>query len=160
MEVYDTFGFMRRGELCVYESAGADNLTKRRWQMLIFGHPWIESSRFVKVFSIDEIKKTEPGDVLLLEPLSESIEIVNYCRKNSLIYAVTVGALKDALFANELHAAYVVCQLENAIEIQKIAQEYLFDTKVLVLIEDEKEIETLARFGIDGVMFPATIEQM
>ena len=50
--------------------------------MLIFGHPWIESPRFVKVFSLEDIARTRPEDVLLLEPLSVSIELAKHCRKN------------------------------------------------------------------------------
>jgi hypothetical protein len=41
--------------------------------------------------------------------------------------------------------------------IQPIAQEYLFDSKVLVLIHDEKEIVKIARSGIDGVLFAEAI---
>jgi hypothetical protein len=128
--------------------------------MLIFGHPWVESSRFVKVFSIEEIGKTAPGDVLLLEPLNVSIELVRHCRENGLSFAVTIGTLKEAILANALGAAYIVCQHEQSIEVQKIAEEYLFDTKILVLVEAEREIETMARFGIDGVIFPAAIVQI
>ncbi len=125
--------------------------------MLILGHPWIKGDVFVKVFSIDEIKKSNTGEVVLLEPLTVSIELARYCKENSIRYGVTVGSLKEALFANALGALYVVCQREHVIEIQKIAQEYLFDTKIIVLIEEEREIETMARFGVDGVVFPNAI---
>lgn len=127
--------------------------------MLIFGHPWVESPRFVKVFTLEDISKTQREDVLLLEPLSVSIELAKHCRKNGLSFAPTINALKEALLANALGAAYVLCQHEQAIEVQKIAEEYLFDTKILVLIEEEREIETMARFGIDGVLFPSAILQ-
>ncbi|ADV47159.1 hypothetical protein [Nitratifractor salsuginis] len=128
--------------------------------MLIFGHPWIESPRFVKVFSLDDIAKTGPEDILLLEPLSASIELAKHCRKNGLSFAPAINSVKEALLANALGADYVFCQFEQAIVTQKIANEYLFDTKVLVLIKDERGIETMARFDIDGVVFPAAIHQV
>ncbi len=128
--------------------------------MLIFGHPWVESPRFVKVFSIDDIAKTKPSDILLLEPLSVSIDLVRYCQKNSLSFAPTMSSIKEALLANALGADYIFCQFEQAIVAQKIANEYLFDTKILVLIEGERGIETMARFGIDGVVFPEAIHQL
>jgi len=128
--------------------------------MLIFGHRWVESPRFVKVFSLEDISRTRREDILLLEPLSVSIDLVKHCRQNDLIFAVTIGSLKEALLANALGAAYVLCQHEQAIEVQKIAEEYLFDTRVLVLVEEERGIETVARFGIDGVIFPSAIVQV
>jgi len=128
--------------------------------MLIFGHPWVESNRFVKVFSVEEIERSAPGDVLLLEPLNVSIELAKHCRANDLPFAITVSSIREAIFANALGAAYVVAEHELAITIQKIADEYLFDTRILVLIESEKRIETMARFNIDGVIFPDAIVQL
>jgi len=128
--------------------------------MEIIGHPWIESKRFVKVFSLEEISRTQAGDVILLEPFNVSIEMARYCREHQLPYAVTVTSIREAIFANALGAAYLIAEHEQAIAIQKIADEYLFDTKVLVLIEEEKRIDTMARFGIDGVIFPAAIVQV
>jgi len=128
--------------------------------MLIFGHPWVESSRFVKVFSIDEIEKSRSGDVILLEPLNVSIDLARHCQKNDLPFAVTVSCTREAIFANALGAAFIIAEHEQAITIQKIADDYLFDTKILVLIEDEKRIENMVRFGIDGVIFPAAITQL
>ena len=127
--------------------------------MLIFGHRWLDSGRFVKVFSVEEIEKTAPEDILLLEPLNVSIDLVHHCRRNGLTFALTISTLKEALLANALGAGYVLCQHEVGIEIQKVAEEYLFDTRVLVLIEEEREIETMARFGIDGVVFARAIVQ-
>jgi hypothetical protein len=128
--------------------------------MLIFGHPWVESPRFVKVFSVEEIGRTMPEDILLLEPLNVSIELAKHCRKNGLTFAVTVNSTQEAIFANALEASFIIAEHEQAITIQKIADDYLFDTRVLVLIENDKRIETMARFGIDGVIYPAAIVQL
>jgi len=127
--------------------------------VLIFGHPWVESARFVKVFSIPEIEKTRPEDILLLEPLNVSIDLAKYCQKQGLSYAVTISEIRQGIFANALGASFVVAEHEQAITLQKIAEDYLFDTKILVLIEDERRIEGMVRFGIDGVIFPAAIAQ-
>ena len=127
--------------------------------MLIFGHPWVEGPQFVKIFTVEEIERTAAGEILLLEPLNVSIDLVRHCRRNGLTFALTISSLKEALLANALGAAYVLCQHEVGIEIQKVAEEYLFDVKVLVLVEEEREIETMARFGIDGVVFPQAIGQ-
>ena len=85
--------------------------------------------------------------------------MVRHCKANDLPFALTISSLKEALLTNALGAAFLVCQHEQAIEIQKIAEEYLFDTRILVLVEEEREIETMARFGIDGIVFPRAIVQ-
>ncbi len=125
--------------------------------MRIFGHPWIPSEVFKRVFTKKDIQNLKENEIALLEPLTESIKLAQYCQSESIPFAVTLGSIKDALFANELEASYIVCQQEEAMEIQPIAQDYLFDAQVLVLIENEKEIEHMARFSIDGVIFPEAI---
>ena len=125
--------------------------------MIIIGHPWIESSRFCKVFSQEDIKKSEVDDILLLEPLVDSVELAKYCQNNDIPYAVSVNTLNEALFCNALDANFIICEEDDACIIQPIAQEYLFDTKVLVLVLDEKDIAKVARSGIDGVIFAEAI---
>jgi hypothetical protein len=128
--------------------------------MLIYGHAWIDGPKFVKVFSLDDISKCTNEDVLLLEPLNVSIDLAKHCRDNSLSFAVTVNTLKEAIFANALGADFILAQYEQAIDIQKIADEYLFESKILVLVNSEREIETMAHFAIDGVIFPQAIIQV
>jgi len=125
--------------------------------MIIIGHPWVESHRFCRVFSKEDIEKSRAEDIVLLEPLVDSVELAKYCQNSGISYAITVNSLKEALFANALDASYMICKEEEAQLIQPIAQEYLFDSKVLVLIHDEKEIVKIARSGIDGVLFVEAI---
>ena len=125
--------------------------------MIIIGHPWIESKPFKKVFTKADIDKTEPNDVVLLEPLVDSHGLATYCQDNSVPFAVTTGTIKDAVLANALGASYLVCEEDDAIIIQPIAESYLFDANVLVLIHEEKDITKIARSSIDGVIFPEAI---
>ncbi|PHS34042.1 MAG: hypothetical protein COA92_03130 [Sulfurovum sp.] len=125
--------------------------------MIIVGHPWIESKKFCKIFSKEDIKSSEAEDIVLLEPIVDSHDLAQYCQENSIPFAVTVNSLKEAIFANALGAVYMVCEEDDALIVHPIAQEYLFDTRILVLIHDEKEIAKIARSGIDGVIFPAAI---
>ncbi|WP_300795995.1 hypothetical protein [Helicobacter sp. UBA3407] len=37
--------------------------------------------------------------------------------------------------------------------MQKLAETYLFDAKILLCIQEEQEIEKTAECGIDGVIF-------
>ena len=125
--------------------------------MIIIGHPWVTSQTFRTITSLSQIKQTEPTNVLVLASLATSHEMAVYCQKNHLPYALRSNLLKDALFANALGAKYIICDTLSAKEIQKVAQEYLFDTRILVEINSEEEMETLAKAGIDGVIFTEVI---
>ena len=125
--------------------------------MIIIGHPWIKGSRFCKVFSIEDIKKSSADEIVLLEPLVDSHPYAAYCQEHNIQFAVVTNTLDEALFANALGAKYIICEEDDALMIQPIAQEYLFDTRLLVLIHSEKEISKIARGGIDGVIFAEAI---
>jgi hypothetical protein len=125
--------------------------------MIIIGHPWIESPRFRKVFSINDIQRSSANEIVLLEPLVDSHEYARYCQKEGIVFAVVISKLADALFANGLGAKYVICEEDTALMVQPIAQEYLFDTRILVLIHSEKDLSKVARGNIDGVIFAEAI---
>jgi len=125
--------------------------------MIIIGHPWIKSQKLRKVFSIEDIVNSASDEIVLLEPLVDSHTFARYCQENSIVYAVVANSLNDSVYANALGAKYMICEEESALMIQPIAQEYLFDTGVLVLIHNEKEISKIARGGIDGVIFAEAI---
>ncbi len=125
--------------------------------MIIVGHPWIEGEKFYKIFSKEDIIRSQSSQIVLLEPIVDSHDLAKYCKDNDIPFAVTVNSLKEAIFANALGATYMVCEEDDALQIQPIAQEYLFDTRILVLIHHEKEIAKIAHFRIDGVIFPEAI---
>ena len=125
--------------------------------MIIVGHPWIKSSRFCKVFSIEDIKQSSADEIVLLEPLVDSHKYAAHCQDNNITFSVVANTLDDALFANALGAKFIICEEDDALMIQPIAQEYLFDSRILVLIHSEKEISKIARGGIDGVIFAEAI---
>ncbi len=125
--------------------------------MILIGHPWIKSPEFCRVFSKADIQKSRPDQVVLLEPLVDSHDLATYCQENTITYAVVVNTLDDALYANALGASYMICDEDTALMVQPVAEQYLFDTRVLVLIHSDKEISKIARGGIDGVIFAGAI---
>ncbi len=125
--------------------------------MIIIGHPWIKSFHFCKVFSIEDIQNSKEGNIPLLEPLVDSHKHAEYCQSNNIEFAVVVNTLDDALISNALGAKYIICQEDDALMIQPIAQEYLFDAQILVLIYSEKDMSKIARRGIDGIIFAEAI---
>ena len=108
--------------------------------MKILGHPWIQSEILRKVSTKEQIMQSSPKEIVLLESFEKAHLLAIYCQENAISYAIYGKSIKDAIFANALGAKYVVCQEEDAKRIQAIATDYLFDTSVLVPIEDENTI--------------------
>ena len=71
-------------------------------------------------------------------------------------YAPVLGLIvyspTDFIVAAKCGVRYAVASYGLAKLIQKIADNYLYDTRVLALIEEEEEIEQAAMDEIDGVI--------
>ena len=65
--------------------------------------------------------------------------------------------IKELLLSNGWDASYAVVDKNFAKEAQKMAEEYLFDMKILVKIESEREMIELAKDFIDGIIFERSI---
>ncbi len=121
--------------------------------MLIFGSKYIESPQFITISKIDDIEATTPNDILLLKDFSAPYFLAKHCAKNNLAYAIKVNTIKEALFANALNANYIIAQTALAKELQSIADNYLWDAKVLAIISNDDELETIAKASIDGAIY-------
>ncbi len=123
--------------------------------MLIFGYDLIPSRPWCKVSTQKEVASTSSSTVILLG--LNSLDVATYCKEQNVDFALEVKSIKEALIASALGASYLLCAQDVAKEIQAIANEYLWSAKVIVLIENEDELEIVARLGIDGVIFAQSI---
>lgn len=120
--------------------------------MLIIGHPLIPFKPLYKVTKIEDIKKTKPNCTILID--FDDKELVHYSKAQDISLALHVKSIKDACLANALGAKFVVVDDDLlAKQVQDLATEYLFDTKILLQIADENTIEKAAKNFIDGVVF-------
>ena len=122
--------------------------------MLLFGHRFIKSESFYHIGDIEAVLKTPPGSTIYLEFDEENLDIIEYLQSNSIPFALGVQNLTEAIYAFALDANYIVTKEHLSKEVQSLAQEYLFDAKVLVHIDDDSQIERFAKEGIDGVVYP------
>ncbi len=125
--------------------------------MVILGHPHIPYEPLYYVESEEEIARTPAGATLWLGPYRETVELAKHCHKNALPYGVMAESLTDALLANALGARYILASEPLASAVQKAAETYLFDAKVLVPVTEESDMEAVAQAGIDGVIFQEAI---
>ena len=125
--------------------------------MLFFGHRFLQSPKFYHVFDIDSILTTPPSSTLYVEFEEKNLDIITYMQENEISFALKVKNITEVAYAEALNASYIVVENSLAKTAQKIAENYLFDAKILTHIENDKEIEELVLLGIDGVIFPNAI---
>ncbi len=125
--------------------------------MLIYGHRFIASNSFYHVLDIDSIANTPPSSTIHIEFSEDNLDIISHAKLNQITSSICVKNITEIIYASSLGASFIVVRNLLAKSAQTLANEYLLDAKILVLIEDESEIEELAILGVDGVIFPNAI---
>ena len=78
--------------------------------MLFFGHPFIKSESFYHISSIDDIIKTPPNSYMYLTFSKENLDIVEHMRLNGIKFALKVGSVLEATYAEALGAGYIIVE--------------------------------------------------
>jgi len=125
--------------------------------MLLFGHRFIDSENFYHVQSIDSIQNTPPSSTIVVDFNEDNLDIIKHTVSNSIPLALQVQNITQIMYASSLGATYILVSKDLAKTAQNLADNYLFDAKILVNIEKETEIEELALLGIDGIIFSNAI---
>jgi hypothetical protein len=125
--------------------------------MIIIGHPLVDFKPFYKIGDIKSIKNTPPNSILLFEFNENKISYFRYCRENDISFAVEVKDIKELLITNANKASFALLSLKFAKEAQKLADDYLFDMRILAKIESEEEMIKMSHERIDGVIFKRSI---
>ncbi len=133
--------------------------------MLIIGDELLGYKNFIKIVKLEEIKNTKNCDVLCFD---FNKNLLAFCKENDLACGVFISSLREAIYANAFFADYLLLNektnkdlgKEFTKKVQDIANEYIFDSKVLAVIDSEDEIEELALKGIDGVIFQSIIKNI
>ena len=125
--------------------------------MLIFGHKFIPSESLYHIIDIDSITHTPPSSTLYLKFSEENLDIIEHLNVNKIEFALDVNNITELIYASALGAKYILLSREMAKTAQNIAENYLFDAKILAHISDNDEIEELALLGVDGVILSNAI---
>lgn len=125
--------------------------------MLIIGYPSIPYLSFYQIKSIAQIAQTPSNGLLLFD---FDIELCTYANTQNLSFALHVKNIKELVLANALGAKYFIVDKSLAINAQKVADDYLFDGKIMLLSMDESDIEFVALNAIDGIIFEESIKSL
>lgn len=118
--------------------------------MILIGDDLIPFENISKVTKTEDIKQTTSNSTVIFD-FEETV--LKYCFDNQISSAVIVFNIKEAIYSNSLKAKYIICSKELAQKVQKIADNYMFDSRILVIIESNNEIEEIALNEIDGVIY-------
>lgn len=125
--------------------------------MLIFGHEFIPSVSLYHTPNIDAISNTPPSSIIYLDFSEDNLDIIKHANLNQIKFALSVENITELIYASALDAKYILVSKEMAKTAQNIAENYLFDAKILVNIQSNDDIEEMALLGCDGVIFSNAI---
>ena len=123
--------------------------------MLLFGHSLIKTKPFYQINRCENIEKT-PSNAIVVSHFDAYT--ADYCTKNGVVFALYVNDIRELILASNLKASFFVVKKSFAIVAQNIANEYLFDGKILLLSDSENDIDFAAMEGIDGILFTSGIK--
>lgn len=123
--------------------------------MILIGDKNIRYENIEKIDSISDISSTKPNSTVLF---NFDMELLKYTQSNDINSAVIVNNIKEIIYSASLNARYIIVSQELSKIAQKIADNYMLDSKILVIINSEDEMEQNAIDEIDGVIYLNRIE--
>ena len=78
-------------------------------------------------------------------------------QQNNLSFALEAATVSEVVFAHNLGAKYILVKENLAKSAQNIAENYLFDAKILCRLESGTDLSEKISEGIDGVIFAQAI---
>ena len=117
--------------------------------MLIFDKILTGDLPFFEIISKKDIQSTPPDSVVLFD---YNVELAKYCKNNSILFAMRINSIKELVYANALGCEYAIVKKDLVKTAQNIANEYIFDMKIILPIENDEELEWAVFEGIDGVI--------
>ena len=118
--------------------------------MILIGDKLVPFEDIFLIKNIKDIENTKANSTVLFD-FNE--EILTYCYKNELFCAVVVNSIKEAIYCNSLNVKYIISKKELAKDLQKIADNYMYDSKILAIIDSNEELEQVAKLEIDGIIY-------
>jgi len=119
--------------------------------MKILDKPFCKEE-FYEVTTLEDVKNSPPNSTLIFKYCDSSLEVYNFCHTNNIPYGVYTSDIKEMIFCINLGAKYIFCDtIKKAKIFQKIANEYLLDTKIVLLVDNFDKITEIVSYGIDAI---------
>jgi len=120
------------------------------FEVIVLGDEKIDTKSIVYSSNFQDVKNSSPNDII---KLNYDVGYLKQLVSNDIECIVQVENIQDLIYANILKATYILVHKNIAKQAQNIADDYMFDSKILVAISSKEEIEKIAYDAIDGVLF-------
>jgi hypothetical protein len=124
--------------------------------MILIGDELVPFGDISFISNIEQISNTKANSTVLF---TYDEKILKYVYDNELSSAVIVKSIKDAIYCNNLNVKYIISEKPLSQQIQKIADNYMYDSKNLAIIDSNDEFEEMARNEIDGIIYRSLIQE-
>ncbi|AKT91138.1 hypothetical protein CUREO_1300 [Campylobacter ureolyticus RIGS 9880] len=119
--------------------------------MQIIGHKLIKYKNFNLIQTVENILNF---DNLIFE---YNEDFIKNAKDNGKTFSVIARNLNEAILANALKAKFIIIEKNNtsiAKEVVKLAEFYLFDSKIAIIIENyEKDLLNAINLKVDAVIY-------
>ena len=123
--------------------------------MLIFGHKLIEKPKFHLINS--ENASFKEG----INCFEYNENLIEKALKEGVKFAILAKNEDEILFANALKAEFILLENENlAKKASKMAEFYLFDSKILLITNSLEKLDKAYKMGIDGVILKELLQEI
>ncbi|HDZ4946334.1 TPA: hypothetical protein RTF90_001784, partial [Campylobacter jejuni] len=113
--------------------------------MLIIGHKLLKNPNFSFIKSIEEIKDSNIYCIVYDEKL------ISYLSQNDFEFAILVQNKDEIFLANALGAKFLLCDDKKLAKFAtKVAEFYIFDSRVLMIVDKLEDFEKFYKLKIDG----------
>ncbi|HEB9308804.1 TPA: hypothetical protein RZK30_001564 [Campylobacter coli] len=122
--------------------------------MLILGHYLLtQNSNFCFINESKKLKKDQISCFLYNE------EIIQNAKNENLDFAVLIQDKNEIFLSNALGAKFLLFDDENLARFaSEVAEFYLFDSKILLLVENLHKLEKAYKLRLDGVILKSLIQ--
>ena len=119
--------------------------------MQIIGHKLIKYENFNLIQTVENILNF---DNLIFE---YNENFIKNAKNSGKTFSVIVRNLNEAVLANALNAKFIIIEKNNISitkEVVKLAEFYLFDSKIAVIIENyEKDLLNAINLRVDAIIY-------
>ena len=123
--------------------------------MILIGDKLVPFPEISFISNIEQINSTKANSIVLFV---YDEKLLKYVCDNELPSAVIVKSIKDVIYCNNLNVKYIISEKALASQIQKIADNYMYDSKNLAIIDSNDEFEEIAINEIDGIIYRSLIQ--
>lgn len=123
--------------------------------MLIFGHKLIETPKFHLISN--ENASFKEG----INCFEYDENLIEKALKECVKFAILAKNEDEILFANALKAEFILLENENlAKKASKMAEFYLFDSKILLITNSLEKLKKAYKMGVDGVILKELLQKI